>query len=145
MRKLLLTAGLVAATLAGTANSALAYTNVCEQRKHNDRVTGTVIGGVVGALAGQALGRSTGSTLLGAGIGAIAGNQLSRSKRPCPDGYLRSYDDRYYRYQHDREGFRRTYGDRYDDRYWQANCRWEDRSYNDRYGRYQPYQVQVCR
>lgn len=46
---------------------------------------GTIIGGVGGALVGQAIGHNTTGTLIGAGAGAIAGHEIakSRAKRNC--------------------------------------------------------------
>lgn len=47
--------------------------------------TGTIIGGVGGALVGQAIGHNTTGTLIGAGAGAVAGHEIakSRAKRKC--------------------------------------------------------------
>jgi hypothetical protein len=46
---------------------------------------GTIIGGVGGALVGQAIGHNTAGTLIGAGAGAVAGHEIakSRAKRKC--------------------------------------------------------------
>jgi len=41
------------------------------------RQTNTTIGAGVGAVAGQVIGRDTGSTLIGAGVGAAAGYLLT--------------------------------------------------------------------
>jgi hypothetical protein len=41
---------------------------------------GTVIGGLGGALAGNVIGHSTGSTLVGAGVGAVAGHEIAKDK-----------------------------------------------------------------
>ncbi|MBO0904864.1 YMGG-like glycine zipper-containing protein [Jiella sonneratiae] len=66
-----------------------------------DRYTagGAVAGGAVGALAGQAIGHNTGSTLagaaIGAGVGAVAGNVIGRSKEN--PGYCRYSDGNIYR------------------------------------------------
>ncbi|MBP0614373.1 YMGG-like glycine zipper-containing protein [Jiella mangrovi] len=66
-----------------------------------DRYTagGAVAGGAVGALAGQAIGRDTTSTLagaaIGAGVGAVAGNVIGRSKEN--PGYCRYSDGNVYR------------------------------------------------
>ncbi|MBO0664008.1 YMGG-like glycine zipper-containing protein [Jiella flava] len=66
-----------------------------------DRYTGggALAGGAVGALAGQAIGHNTESTLagaaIGAGVGAVAGNVIGRSQsRP---GYCRYSDGNIYR------------------------------------------------
>ncbi|MER0237894.1 YMGG-like glycine zipper-containing protein [Fulvimarina sp. MAC8] len=66
-----------------------------------DRYTGggALAGGAVGALAGQAIGGNTESTLIGAAVGAaggaVAGNVIGRSQqRP---GYCRYSDGNVYR------------------------------------------------
>jgi uncharacterized protein YcfJ len=115
----------------------------CEARKHNDRVAGTVLGGVVGALAGSAIaghGSRAGGALIGGAVGAVAGNQIARSgDHPCPPGYVyRTYDDRYYNSYYNRGYDQGRYSR-------SANCSWEDRSYRDASGRVIPQEVQVCR
>ncbi|MGA0599421.1 glycine zipper 2TM domain-containing protein [Caulobacter sp. KR2-114] len=63
--------------------------NVCEQRKSEQRVGGTLLGAGVGALIGSQLAghdsRGTGA-VLGAVGGGIIGNQASKSNRDC-SGY----------------------------------------------------------
>ena len=51
----------------------LAFGVGCDTQKK----TNTLAGAGVGALAGQAIGGSTGATLVGAGIGAAAGHLLT--------------------------------------------------------------------
>lgn len=41
---------------------------------------GAVIGGVGGALVGNAIGHDTKGTLIGAGVGAVAGHQIAKNK-----------------------------------------------------------------
>ena len=41
---------------------------------------GAVIGGIGGAVVGQAIGHNTGGTLIGAGVGALAGHQIGKSR-----------------------------------------------------------------
>lgn len=145
MKKLIMTAGLVAALAApaiAVPGSASAYQTRCERDKHNDRVAGTVVGGVLGALAGSAIaghGSKTGGALIGGAVGAVAGNQVARSgHQPCPEGYVaRNYDDRYYNSYYNRRD-----GGRYSRN---ASCRWENQPYRDAYGNWVPQQVQVCR
>lgn len=131
MRKLLMIAGLIAATVVPTSFAPVAAqaasANVrCERSKHNDRVVGTVGGGLAGALIGSQLaGRGSGTegALLGGVVGAVAGNQIARSgHRPCPTGYVATN--------------RRAVG---------SQCHYEDRSYRDAYGRRIARQVRVCR
>ena len=73
MRKLFLTAATLATLATVTAPTlASAYTTRCEARAHDKKVTGTVIGGVLGALAGNALGHG--------------GGRARRRQRPGPGG-----------------------------------------------------------
>ena len=56
-----------------------------------------MIGGVLGALAGNAIGRGggrTGGTIIGGVAGAAVGNNLARTH--CPDGYAEVRDPNYY-------------------------------------------------
>ena len=82
-------------------------------------------------------GRTVAGALIGGAVGAVAGNQIARSgHQPCPPGYVaRVYDDRYYNSYYNHRG---SY-------YRNSSCRWEDRSYRDAYGNWVPQQVQVCR
>jgi Ni/Co efflux regulator RcnB len=84
---LLVTVALPAAASASTR---------CREARHDQQVTGTVIGAVAGGLLGNAVshgGGRAGGTILGAVGGAVIGNQLaSSSGRACPDGY-EAYDD----------------------------------------------------
>jgi hypothetical protein len=71
--------------------------NYCERDKHDQKVAGTLIGALGGALIGNSVaghGHRGDGALVGAAGGAIVGNQLSRSKDPCPDGYHYSEDYR---------------------------------------------------
>ena len=51
--------------------------------------TGALIGGGVGALAGQAIGRNTRSTIAGAGAGALLGAVVGTASTPRSTGYCR--------------------------------------------------------
>lgn len=42
--------------------------------------TGSVVGGALGALAGQAIGKDTKGTLIGAGVGAVLGGALGNQE-----------------------------------------------------------------
>lgn len=138
MRKLFLTAATLATLATVTAPTlASAYTTRCEARAHDKKVTGTVIGGVLGALAGNALGHGggrTGGTIIGGVAGAALGNNLSRTH--CDDGQVeRAYDDRYYDVR--RNHYRRGYSEQ--------RCNWQESTYRDDRGRLVTRQVQVCR
>ena len=91
MRKLLLAASFaaIAAVPAVTAQS-----TACEREQRSDRVAGTVVGGVAGALLGSVIAgnsSNTEGTVIGGVAGAIAGNQIAKSGNPCPPGYRRSW------------------------------------------------------
>jgi len=134
MRKLILAMGAVAtiATAMSVPTVSSAYTSRCEARAHDKKVTGTIVGGVLGALAGNAIGHGggrTGGTIIGGVAGAALGNNLSRTH--CPDGYAqRVYDERYYDVRHDR--YRRGWNDQ--------RCVWREEN-----GPYGPRSVQICR
>ena len=126
MRKLLLIAGLAAAVAAPTFSYAA---TACERSRSDNRVIGTVAGGVLGALAGSAIASrndSTAGILIGGTAGAVAGNQLAKGK-PCPTGYER-----------------RTVSAA-PARPVAAHCTWRNETYRDRYGALLRRQVKVCR
>jgi len=133
MRRTLMVLGVVAAVAAPSLASASDY---CGQRAHDRRVTGTVLGGVGGALIGGAIGHSGTGALLGGLGGAVIGNQVARTS--C---------DRHYAYRN-----RTRYAHHYDNRYYNnaayaapGGCHYETRPYYDERGQltYQP--TQVCR
>ena len=86
MRKHLLAAGIAALTLIPTFAAAQ---QTCEERRNN-RVAGTVVGGVLGALAGSAVAgrgdRNEGAVIGGVG-GAVIGNQLAKGNGDCQRAY----------------------------------------------------------
>ena len=86
MRKQLIVAGIAAATLIPTFAFAQ---QSCEERRNN-RVAGTVVGGVLGALAGSAVAgrgdRNEGAVIGGVG-GAVIGNQVSKGNGDCQRAY----------------------------------------------------------
>jgi len=134
MRRTLMIVGLIAAVAAPS----LASAESCGQRAHDRRVTGTVLGGVGGALIGQAISHNTAGTLLGGVGGAVVGNQVARTS--C-DGARYAYRSRT-RYSH-----RPSQPRYYDNAAYAApgGCRYENRPYYDERGQlvYQP--TQVCR
>jgi hypothetical protein len=86
MRKHLLAAGIAAVTLIPTFAAAQ---QTCEERRNN-RVAGTVVGGVLGAIAGSAVAghgdRNEGAVIGGLG-GAVIGNQLAKGSADCQHAY----------------------------------------------------------
>ena len=87
---------LASAIALAAAPSISAAQTRCEAQAHDNKVAGTVIGGVLGALAGNALshgGGRTGGTIIGGVAGAAIGNNLARTH--CPDGYAEVADPDY--------------------------------------------------
>ena len=80
MRRTLLIAGLVAAVAAPSFASA----ESCAKRAHDRRMTGTVVGGIGGALIGNAITRDSTGAILGGLGGAVAGNQIARTSCDRP-------------------------------------------------------------
>ena len=94
MRKTFLVKAVLAAAVATVAAAPLAAEAhpkhrvlVCSSPSgvRRNANNGTIIGGVGGALVGQAIGHNTAGTLIGAGAGAVAGHEIakSRAKRNC--------------------------------------------------------------
>ena len=86
----------VAATVALTPALASAG-EACQRDRHDQKVAGTLIGALGGALLGNAIaghGHRGDGALVGAVGGAVVGNQLSRSASPCPDGYAYGHPGR---------------------------------------------------
>ena len=106
----------------------------CEQRAHDRKVGGTVIGALAGGLLGNAVshgGGRTGGTILGAGAGAVIGNNMARVNCDRPTAYYRSR-------HHSRAYAANDY------RYAPARCHYETRSYYDGRGRLVTAPTQVC-
>jgi len=97
MRKSILAASVAIAALLPTL--ALAQSS-CAERQHDQRVAGTVIGGVAGALLGNAVsshGGKPGGTIIGGLAGAAVGNQVTKGSADCSHAY--GYYDRDGRWQ----------------------------------------------
>ncbi len=65
------------------------YQDQCHREKHDAGVTGTVLGGLFGALIGNGVSRGggrTGGTIIGGVAGAAVGNNLARSSVHCDGG-----------------------------------------------------------
>jgi hypothetical protein len=82
MRRLILAAGLAAATITAAANAQ----ETCEQRR-DTRTAGTVAGAGVGAILGGAIGGNALGAVLGAVGGGVAGNQLAKGPHDCIHAY----------------------------------------------------------
>jgi uncharacterized protein YcfJ len=101
MRHAALIVGLAVAVTAPT----LARAESCQRYAHDRKVTGTVLGGVGGALIGNAITHNTTGAVLGGVSGAVVGNQVARvncQDRPAYDrsGYERP---RHGRHHHDED------------------------------------------
>lgn len=127
MRHMLLICGLAA--VAATAPTLASARSACDQRAHDRKVTGTVLGAVGGALIGNAVGDGKGAIIGGVG-GAVVGNQLARTK--CDTG--RTYT---------RASNRAT---NRDSNYRQAStaCRMVSKPYYDDRGQVSYHQTRVC-
>ena len=58
----------------------------CQRAERRSGTTGAVVGGIGGALAGNALsggGGKLGGTLIGAGVGAYAGHKIGQNMHNC--------------------------------------------------------------
>lgn len=127
-------AGIVAAMAAPalTVPTLAQARSYCDQRSHDRKVTGTVLGAVGGALVGNAISHRNGALIGGLG-GAVVGNQLARTK--CDRGYsynrrrapapAASRDPGLYAASYDR-------------------CRYETRSFYDERGRLIQQPIRVC-
>ena len=95
MRRALIIAGLIAAVAAPSMASA----ESCQRHAHDRKVTGTVLGGIGGALIGNAISHNTTGAVLGGVSGAVVGNQVARVNCDDRAGYegRRHRRHRYYR------------------------------------------------
>jgi uncharacterized protein YcfJ len=134
MRRTLMIAGLAAAMAVPTlAAPTLAQARTyCDQRAHDRRVTGTVIGAIGGALVGNAVSHRNGAVIGGLG-GAVVGNQLARTK--C---------DRGYSYNRHRRAPANTGRDSGLNAASYDRCRYETRSFYDERGRLIQQPTRVC-
>jgi uncharacterized membrane protein len=93
MRRTLIIAGVLAAIAAPSVASA----ESCQRYAHDRKVTGTVVGGLGGALIGNAISHNTTGALLGAAGGAVVGNQIARVNCSDYGGGYRHGHRRHYR------------------------------------------------
>lgn len=82
MRRLILAAGLAAATITTAANAQ----ETCEQRRDN-RTVGTVAGAGIGAVLGGVIGGNALGAVLGGVGGGVIGNQVTRGPQDCVHAY----------------------------------------------------------
>ena len=127
MRHMLLITGLVAAVV--TAPTLASARSACDQRAHDRKVTGTVLGAVGGALIVNAVGDGKGAVIGGIG-GAVVGNQLARTKCDTGRSYTRASNRAIYRNSNYRQA--------------SNECRVVSKPYYDDRGQISYYQTRVC-
>jgi hypothetical protein len=92
MKNKLLFAALMATAALPIIAQAQPYDPGCVQANRDNRVAGTIVGGVAGALLGGAIGgRHNGGAgaVVGGVTGAVAGNAIAgANNQPCPEGYV---------------------------------------------------------
>jgi uncharacterized protein YcfJ len=128
MRKTMMIAGLVAALAAPSLAQARTY---CDQRAHDRKVTGTVLGAVGGALLGNAVSHRNGAVIGGLG-GAVVGNQLARTK--CDSYASTRHRSRSASYARQPAPTQASYD----------RCRYETRAFYDERGRLVQQPTRVC-
>ena len=131
MKRYLIVASAVALMAVPTFASAR---DACQQRAHDRKVTGTVLGAVGGALVGGAVGDTKGAVIGGLG-GAVVGNQLARKK--CDTGQ-RTYRSS----QSSRQSYNRA--PEYRPAKTNVSCRYESRPFYDARGELVYSQARVC-
>lgn len=150
MNRLIVMTGLAAALALPLMLSPAAASASCYGRK----VTGTVVGGVGGALIGNSISRGGGGAVIGGLGGAVLGHEVAGAG--CGSARRGEYRTSSYRHRSHR-GYRRGAQDQsyayYDQRgnptaagggAYAANCRTENRSYYDDRGALVQRPVQTC-
>jgi hypothetical protein len=133
MRHKLMIAGLALAVAAPTfaVPTFADARDACQQRAHERKVTGTLIGAGVGALVGNAITDNAGGTIIGGVGGAVVGNQIARKK--CYS-YRSASKTRY-----------RAAPTSYRSASYAPRCRYESRPYYNERGDLIYAPTQVCR
>lgn len=106
----------------------------CRDQQRRSANTGTVVGGVAGALLGSGVasrGVKTEGALLGGAVGAVAGHQIGKNNAKCgPTPRRAAVRERdYQRSNYQRNAYAQG-----------SNCRWVDEYYDGRNHRFE-----VCR
>jgi len=130
MRRILMISGLIAAIAAPSLAEAR---TACQQRNHERKVTGTLLGAAGGALVGSAIGDSKGAIIGGLG-GAAVGHEVGRINCDRGRAYYREPARSRQRASAPRQYRQAT-----------AQCHYEDRAYYDERGRLVRHDVRVCR
>jgi hypothetical protein len=99
-------AALIVGLAVAVAAPSLARAESCQRYAHDRKVTGTVVGGLGGALIGNAITHNTTGALLGGVSGAVVGNQVARVNCDDHPGYYRSDYPRGRRHHHHRHEYR---------------------------------------
>jgi hypothetical protein len=127
--------GVVAVPTLAQAQSGGYYYDACKR----DKTTRGTLGGVIGALAGAAIGSNvaarnarTEGALLGGAVGAVGGAAIGNSSAACQSG---DYRNSYYDGDRPYDGYRsRYYSDRRYEPYYDGARYDRSRYYDDRYG-----------
>jgi uncharacterized protein YcfJ len=127
MRRFLLITGLAAATLAAPVLAQAR--DACQQRNHDRKVTGTLLGAAGGALVGNAISHGGGGAVIGGVAGAAVGNNAARVN--CSD------EQTYFRSNSRAAARDRAYADN-------RRCHFETRRDHDSRGRAYEHDVRVC-
>ena len=112
------------------------------------KVTGTVVGGVGGALIGNSISHGGGGAVVGGLGGAVLGHEVARST--CGGERRGEYRSGYYShrsrhsYRQNAQDQRNSYSDPRGGGAYAANCRTETRSYYDDRGALVQRPVQTC-
>lgn len=96
MFRSVLLAGLAAAAFVPSLAQAQEDRSRCLEQKHDNRVVGTVLGGIGGALLGNAIGEHggrEGGTIIGGLGGAVAGNAIGAGTVHCGSNQYGYYDN----------------------------------------------------
>jgi uncharacterized protein YcfJ len=134
MRRNLMIAVLAATVAAPSLASA---GDSCGSQAHNRRVTGTVLGGVGGALIGQAISHNTAGTLLGGVGGAVIGNQVARTS--CDRPHYAAHPARVSHHSTEQPYSQNAAYSA------PGGCSYENRPYYDERGQLVYHPTQVCR
>ena len=92
---------IIAGVLVAMATPSLASAESCQRHAHDRKVAGTVVGGIGGALIGNAISHNTTGALLGGVGGAVVGNQVARVN--CPDRTAYYHGRRHHHHDRDRD------------------------------------------
>lgn len=130
---------ITAAMIGGLSLPALLAPSTASASCNDRKVTGTVVGGLSGALIGNSISRGGGGAVVGGLGGAVIGHQIAKGS--CRDEGRRDYQSRDY---HSRYRRHADYRGAPASNGYAGDCRTEDHSYYDDRGVLVHRQSQVC-